>query len=103
MLSWPTRIPISIAPMLLDFASTVFIGTTPMPRWESWIMRPGSLSTPPWQLIGDSGFRLVVSSAAERLITLNTEPGSNGTDTAWFMRFDVVSPGCGGRFGLYDG
>jgi hypothetical protein len=31
--------------------------------------------------MGDSGFKLVVSSAAESVITLNIEPGSNGTDT----------------------
>ena len=36
-------------------ASTIAIGITPSPRCESWITRPGSLMTPPWQLIMLSG------------------------------------------------
>ena len=79
MFAWPTRSPTWIAPMLLDFASTVSIGTTHIPAWESWIVRLNSVSLPPLQLIGLSGRRLVVSSAAESVMTLNTEPGSNGT------------------------
>ena len=41
----------------------------------------------------------MVSSAAESVITLNTEPGSNGTDTAWLKRSTASRPGCGCLFG----
>ena len=88
-----------IAPTLLDRARTSSIFTVPIPRWESWITRPGSLSTPPWQLMGLSARRSVVSSAAESVITLKTEPGSNGTDAAWFCRAARSASDRGGRLG----
>jgi hypothetical protein len=34
-----------------------FMGTTPMPLWESWMVRPNRVMAPPLQLIGLSGLR----------------------------------------------
>jgi hypothetical protein len=50
--------------------------------------------------MGLSGRSLVVSSAAERVITLNTEPGSKGTLKAWFMRGFVLWPRSTGTLGV---
>src|SRR5579871_4996365 len=79
-LSLPTLRPIWIAPILLDLASTMAIGIVPYPRCASCTVRPYRCSTPLPQSINESGRRLVVSSAAESVITLNTDPGSNGTE-----------------------
>ena len=80
MFSRPTCVPIMMAPMLLDFSSTSCMVIVPYPWCDSWITRPGRTSTPLPVGISVSGRRLVVSSAAASVTTLNTEPGSNGTD-----------------------
>ena len=49
--------------------------------------------------ISVSGRRLVVSSAAARVTTLNTDPGSNGTDVPRSIREKGSSPSFGGRVG----
>ena len=103
MFAWPTRRPIWMAPMLLDFASTIAMGMVPYPWCASWMVRPNSVIVPRPQLIMLAGVRSVVSSAAESVITLNTDPGSNGTEIAWFSRRALSSPGCGARFGSYVG
>src|ERR1035437_207548 len=103
MFSGPTRMPTWIAPMLLDFASTVAIGMVPYPPWASWMVRPNSVIFPRRQLIMLVGCRSVVSRATESVITLNTDPGSKGTEMAWLSRPALSSLGCGGRFGLYVG
>ena len=38
------------------------------------------------------GLMFVVSSAAATVITLNTDPGSNGAETARFRRGEMSSP-----------
>ena len=63
------------------------------------MVRPNSVIFPPPQLIMDSGRRCVVSSAAESVITLNTEPGSNGAAMARFFARCNILPGFGGSFG----
>ena len=50
------------------------------------MVRPNSVIFPPPQVMMVSGRSLVVSSAAESVITLNTEPGSKGAVTARFSR-----------------
>ena len=50
------------------------------------------------QLIMDSGRNDVVSSAEESVITLYTDPGSKGAETARFSRA-AMSPGLGGSLG----
>ena len=56
------------------------------------MMRPNRLMLPLPQLIIDSGRSWVVSSADESVITLYTEPGSNGAETARFSRARRSSP-----------
>ena len=52
------------------------------------------------QLIIVSGVRLVVSSAAESVITLNTLPGSNGVVTARLLRAPGSSSPSGRSVGI---
>ena len=103
MFAWPTRIPIWMAPILLDLASTSAIGIVPYPPCASWMVRPKSVIAPRKQLIILVGCRSVVSSAADSVITLNTDPGSNGTEMAWFIRPALPSPGRGAALGSYVG
>ena len=73
-----------MAPMLLLFANTSAILRALYELW-SLIIRPKRLMLPLPQLMIVSGRRSVVSSAAARVMTLNTDPGSNGTEVAWFI------------------
>src|SRR5437660_3457201 len=91
--SLPTLIPIWIAPTLLDFASTSAMESGPYAWCASWITRWNILMDPQGRM--ESGRRLVVSSAAASVTTLNTEPGSKGAATARFNRANRGSPGSG--------
>src|SRR5580658_1989679 len=81
-LAEPTFNPIWIAPILLDLASTISMGMVPYPWWASCTVRPAMVKLPLPQLIMDDGPNPVVSRAAESVMTLKTEPGSKGTETA---------------------